>query len=200
MKKLYLRRNKNHIHLFIFFCFIAFIIALLCFLNSSPNEAWCHEPEVFVVEGITSNELTERIKEYYYSNKDIWVWKKTIDGDYSLAIDHYSSGYDPYIFSGENVSILINNKIYSMTIPEAEVVRIEIMGICNSKEEIKNGEKFICMANSVGEVNRLNRTDENMLLLQEFENQFLKKLNINYLWEEPPLIDILFRKMYVFFH
>ncbi len=194
-----MKRNIQ-ILLFIFFCFIVFIIALLCFLNTSPFEPWCHEPEVFIVEGITSNELTKIIKEYYYNNKDIWVWEENIDKDYSLAFKHYSTGFDNYIFSEEDVYILINNKIYGIRIPEAEVVRIEITGIYNYKEVLKNEEKYICISNSIGEINRLNRIDENMLLIKDFENQFVQKLDVNYFWEEPSLLNVLFRKMYVYFH
>ena len=193
-------KRKSQILLFVFLCFIVFIIALLIFFNTSPFEPWCHEKEAFIVEGITSNELTKKVKEYYYSNKDIWVWEKNIDNNYSLACKHYSTGFGKYIFSEEDVDILINNKIYSIRIPEAEVVRIEILGIYNSQEEEKRDEKYICISESIGEINRLNRIDDNLLLIKEFENQFIKKLNVNYYWEEPSFINILFRKMYIYLH
>ena len=39
---------------------------------------------------------------------------------------------------------LINDKIYHISIPETEVVRIEIHGIYNSKVENRMGKRFIC--------------------------------------------------------
>ena len=69
-----MKRNIQ-ILLFIFFCFIVFIIALLCFFNTSPFEPWCHEPEVFIVEGITSNELTKIID----SGKQLVIDRRHMD-------------------------------------------------------------------------------------------------------------------------
>ena len=183
--------------LLIFSCFLLGIICLLCFFNTSYFEPWCHENECFLVYGITSKELIRKVRSYYYSNKDIWVWDKNEENEYSLAFNHYTPiNWIP----SEEIKILINDKIYHISIPETEVVRIEIHGIYNSKVENRMGKRFICTSNSMGEINRLNRSEENNYLVKEFENQFIKELDVNYILEEPPLINILFRKMYISLH
>ena len=182
---------------FIFICFLIGIICLFCFFNTRYFEPWCHEDESFLVYGITSEELIKKVRNYYYSNKDIWVWDKNKGNEYSLASEYYTPrNWIP----SEEIKILINDKIYHIRIPRTEVVRIEIHGIYNSKIENRDDKKYICASGSIGEINRLNRTEENNYLVKEFEDQFIKKLDVNYIWQEPPLVNVLFRKMYISLH
>lgn len=187
-----------------FLSFFSFLIVLFCFFNTHYFEPWCYENEKFIFDAITSEELINKVRDYYCSNDDIWVWNKDNRNQYSLAFKRITTGFGENIFSEENVLILIKNKIYKIKIPTSnkmKVVRIEIEGIYDFKKEMMNNDTSVNVtSNSLEEINRLNRTEENVAFVKDFENQFVKKLDLKYLWEEPSSINILFSKMYRYFH
>lgn len=178
-----------------------FLLVLFIFFNTKYFEPWCYEPECFSFDNVTSEELVEKVKTLYLADESFWVWEEENTSEYRLRYRTFTTGRDEYVLSKELLEIFIESHIISIEIPyKRACAGITVTGFCNFKTFDINNKEIVCSNETFQNVNRLTRTKEQETIIQDFENKFIKRLELDYKRDKPSLINIVFARVYLFLH